>query len=353
VKKKDPNSKELNDLIIAKYKSVLSNYARLMQENDDVTLDELIAEFNRDKTTNFFEFAYSTKMAQIKFRKKMGTYRRYEAVLNKVKAYSSKNLSIRSINYSFIRKYEIYLRNELKNGQDTVSSNLSVLRSIINEAIRHGVYTDRNPFDQIQLKYTENSKNKLTIQELNRLITTPIPDIPSLILAKDFFISCILSAGTRGGDMVTMTKENIVKNCLDYHQQKTGKRMIVPIIPMLMEIFDKHQNDSPYLFPLLLNTKVVDERAINIKLTYINKYLKELCKYCGIFKKITTHCARHTFVDLALEVSHGNIYEVQQNVGHGSVKTTEIYSRNRMNYDKSSLVPGIIHLVNNCSKDVL
>jgi hypothetical protein len=49
VKKKDPNSKELNELLNAKFKSVLTNYAKLVQENDDVTLDELLAEINRDK----------------------------------------------------------------------------------------------------------------------------------------------------------------------------------------------------------------------------------------------------------------------------------------------------------------
>ena len=79
----------------------------------------------------------------------MGTYRRYEAVLSKLEVYAGKNLSLKSINYSFVKDYSLYLKTKLKNTDDTVSANLSVIRTVINEAIRHGLYTDNNPFDQV------------------------------------------------------------------------------------------------------------------------------------------------------------------------------------------------------------
>jgi integrase len=87
--------------------------------------------------------------------------------------------------------------------------------------------------------------------------------------------------------------------------------------------------------------------VVGSKLAYINKYLKEVAKYCGIFKNLSTHVARHTFTDLALEASNGNIYQVQKSLGHTSVKTTEIYSRNRVNYNKKSLLPDILQQLNN------
>jgi integrase len=118
--------------------------------------------------------------------------------------------------------------------------------------------------------------------------------------------------------------------------------MVIPIDPELMEIFNKYIGVDKYIFPLLNDEKVVNEIIIGSKLAYINKYLKEVAKYCGIFKKLSTHVARHTFTDLALEVSNGNIYEVQKSLGHSSVKTTELYSRNRVNYHKVSLLPIII-----------
>ena len=125
--------------------------------------------------------------------------------------------------------------------------------------------------------------------------------------------------------------------------------MIIPITESLDNIFKKYDSQH-YLFPLLSKEKVVNEFTINSKLTYINKYLKEVAKYCGIFKNLSTHVARHTYTDLALEVSNGNIYQVQQSLGDSSVKTTEIYSRNRLNYDKQSLLPNIMTLINSTKK---
>ncbi|HLO79685.1 MAG TPA: tyrosine-type recombinase/integrase, partial [Chitinophagaceae bacterium] len=88
--------------------------------------------------------------------------------------------------------------------------------------------------------------------------------------------------------------------------------------------------------------EVVDEARINIHVTVVNKYLKELAKYCGIFKKLSTHVARHTWTDMALKATDGNIYEVQKSLGHTSVKTTETYSRKLTNYSRTSVVKDVL-----------
>lgn len=349
IKRNHPLYTEYNKVLDNKLKQLIDNYATLIGKGEPVTLDALIYEINIDTTINFFEFATRTKMTQVKSTNKLGTFRRYESVLNKFKLYAGNNLNINKVDYSLLRKYELYLLKSLNNGRDTVSSNLSVIRAIINEAIRHGVYKQNNPFDQIQLKYTNNSKEKLTSEELYNFFNTKLPNIPSLLLAKDFFLACFLAEGTRAGDMLTMQKENIINDCLVFNQQKTGKKMVIPISTPLEEILNRYVSNEKFIFPLLNKAELINEITINSKLTYINKYLKEIAKYCGIFKKLSTHVARHTYTDLALEVSHGNIYQVQQSLGHSSVKTTEIYSRNRVNFDKISLIPEIIKLVDNNS----
>jgi site-specific recombinase XerD len=85
--------------------------------------------------------------------------------------------------------------------------------------------------------------------------------------------------------------------------------------------------------------------VIGSKLAYINKYIKEVCKYAGILKKVSSHVARHTYTDIALQVSGGNIYQVQQSLGHRSVRTTEIYSRNRVNQQKNSIMMDIVGMM--------
>lgn len=341
-----PLSEGYNQVIHAKMKALTELYGKLLQEDLFVTPDDLIRHFNKEETSNFFDFAKSTKLAEISSRSKLGTLRRYEAVLSKLEAYAGKHLTLKQVTYKFLKEYSLYLKTKLKNGEDTVSANLSVIRSILNEAIRHGLYDGNNPFDQIKLQYTDNTKEKLTAEELKRLMNAPLPNTPSVHLSRDFFVACFLAEGTRAGDMMLMEKANIVNGCLVFNQQKTGSSMVIPIVEELQVIFDKYAGTGRFLFPFLNGAKVINETVVNSRITYVNKYLKEVAKYSGIFKKITTHVSRHTFTDLALQATNENIYLVQKSLGHTSVKTTEIYSRNRVNFERQSPLLKILPIIN-------
>jgi integrase len=317
-----------------------------MSTHKELNLQTLTEALQGKEQEDFFVFAFSTKMQEIKSRNKMGTYRRYETALHKFQVFTTGKLPIQQINYSLLKQYENHLIIHHNNSRDTVSANLSVIRTIINEAIRYDLYKGRNPFDLFKLKYTDNTKEKLTLDEIHRFIHAPIPAIPSLLLARDFFYACFLAEGTRAGDMIGMKKEYLQQGCLVFAQQKTGAKMMIPVVPELMEIFNRyHSTEGLYIFPFLNKEAVVNEIIIGNKLAYINKFIKEVCKYAGILKKVSSHVARHTYTDIALQVSGGNIYQVQQSLGHSSVKTTEIYSRNRVNYTKQSMLPDIIKLI--------
>lgn len=234
VKKNHPLSQELNNLINEKLRKVTTVYTRLISEQDDVTLDEIIMKMAAVPMTNFFEFAYSTKMPEIKSKQKLGTYRRYEAVLNKLKEYAGAKLTLNQINYAFLQKYILHLKTKHFNNQDTISANLSVIRTFINEAIKHELYKSISPFTQLKLKYTDNTKEKLTAEELNRIFKSPVQNVHSVMIARDFFLACFLAEGTRGGDMIAMKKEYIVNNYLLFNQQKTGSKMAIIIVPELI-----------------------------------------------------------------------------------------------------------------------
>ena len=346
VRKSHPQHQAYNQLIQTQLKQVLDTYHQLMISQKELNLLTLTEALQGGEQQDFFVFALNTKLKEIKSRNKLGTYRRYETVLHKFKAFTGGSLPIQQINYSLLKQYEHHLITHHKNTRDTVSANLSVIRTILNEAIRYDLYKGRNPFDLFKLTYTDNTKEKLTLDEIHRFIHAPIPAIPSLLLARDFFYACFLAEGTRAGDMIGMKKEYLQQGCLVFAQQKTGAKMMIPVVPELMEIFNRHHTtEGVYLFPFLNKEAVVNEIIIGNKLAYINKFIKEVCKYAGILKKVSSHVARHTYTDIALQVSGGNIYQVQQSLGHSSVKTTEIYSRNRVNYTKQSMLPDIIKLI--------
>jgi integrase len=55
--------------------------------------------------------------------------------------------------------------------------------------------------------------------------------------------------------------------------------------------------------------------------------------------------SRHTYTDLALLATDENIYMVQKSLGHSSVKTTEGYAKNRVNYEKKTLITLIMQIL--------
>lgn len=340
IKISHPLYSETNKTITQLLQEVEGNYLALLRDKDEISLVDLIKSLNKPKSINFFEFAKSYKLNDFKAKKMTGTYRRYEAVLNKLKEFAGDNLTIKNVDYTLLKQFENYLIITKKNGRDTVSSNLSVLRSIINEAIKHEFYDKRNPFESISLKYTSNTKSKLTIEELRSFVKVSLPPIHSLILARDFFMACFYAGGCRAGDMIRMKWEHIKDGRLEYVQQKTQNKLILPILPELKEIIERYKTISNYIFPLLKEGDIETESVTNSKITYLNKYLKEVCKYAGIFKKISTHCARHSFSDISLSLNQNDIFSLKDVLGHSSVKTTEGYLINK-NYSNSE------HYLNN------
>lgn len=59
----------------------------------------------------------------------------------------------------------------------------------------------------------------------------------------------------------------------------------------------------------------------------MNAYLKEVADLCGISKRLTTHCVRHTFatsVTLANKVTMENVAKM---LGHSSTRMTQHYAK--------------------------
>ena len=112
-----------------------------------------------------------------------------------------------------------------------------------------------------------------------------------LNLVRDIFIfSCY--TGLAYIDIFNLTKNNISLgidgNCwIITNRQKTGTSSNVPLLPVAEEIIQKYENhplvsNSGKLLPVYTNQKV-------------NEYLKTIADNCQISKKLTFHCARHTF----------------------------------------------------------
>jgi len=76
-------------------------------------------------------------------------------------------------------------------------------------------------------------------------------------------------------------------------------------------------NDS-YLFNNLNGGKI-SKRSLQ-------KFFKAIVERAGISSHYHIHCLRHTYTTFLLKASHHNYRFAQQQLGHASIKTTQVYA---------------------------
>lgn len=71
--------------------------------------------------------------------------------------------------------------------------------------------------------------------------------------------------------------------------------------------------------------------------------LRRWLERAGITKKISFHCARHTFAVMMIDLG-ADIYTVSKLLGHKSIKTTQIYAKilDKKKQAAAMLIPQII-----------
>ena len=66
----------------------------------------------------------------------------------------------------------------------------------------------------------------------------------------------------------------------------------------------------------------------NLEAVYkVNEYLKTIADNCNINKKLTFHCARHTFATTVTLSNNVSMESVSKMLGHKSIKTTQHYAK--------------------------
>jgi len=97
-------------------------------------------------------------------------------------------------------------------------------------------------------------------------------------------------------------------------QQKTGEVLYSPLSQQAVKWLPERGEDDALVFP-----KVSDRLKLG-------DYLKIWMAAAGIKKKITFHCARHTFATMMLTIG-ADIYTTSKLMGHTSVRSTQIYAK--------------------------
>lgn len=157
----------------------------------------------------------------------------------------------------------------------------------------------------------------LSQDEVRRLFSV----VPNLKQKALFMVA--YDAGLRLSEILNLQVADIdsQRMVIRVRQGKGKKDRYARLSPSLLELLREYWHaDRPQtlLFPGAKPNKPYD-------LTTPGQQLKKACRKAGISKRVSMHTLRHSFATHLLEAGT-NLRVIQQLLGHGSIKTTSLYT---------------------------
>jgi integrase/recombinase XerD len=336
VKRGYPNSVRVNRFIAQKEADAHGISVDLESKDASVST-KVIKEVLSGKTSmSFFGYAESY-LRSLELSAKTGTLDKAKAVISKIRAYQGKSdLPLDEITVFWLRGYDMHLRGELGNCNNTVHSNLKVLRRILNKAIEEDLLPfEKNPFHKFKLKWVKPTKTYLTEDEVLRIESVDINPSHRLCHHRDMFIFSCYTGGLRVSDMLFLKWRNFDGERLVLSSEKTDEQLSILVPTKAKAILERYRTDSSnpegYIFPCFDEEKDCTDPKVKFRLkssqtAYYNKNLKIIADLADIDKTVTTHTARHTWATRALRKGL-RMEHVSKLMGHQSIKTTQVYAK--------------------------
>lgn len=256
---------------------------------------------------------------QVESRKqKKGSYDNWLGAYKHLKKFiSSPSLTFDKVDKKFVFEFKEFLMYEATTqAEKPLATNTQVayftkFKTCLNKAIEDGIIKE-NPSNSVKMIKAEDSKREyLTYEELNTLANTAFENKP---LRDAFIFSCL--TGLRWSDIFNLTWEQIKDekegSRIVFRQQKT-KGLEYLDLSTQARILIGEQKEGKVFKGLVYSS-------------YNNLALQRWVLKAKIPKKITFHCARHTFA--TLQIHYGtDIYTLSKLLGHTQLRTTEIYAK--------------------------
>lgn len=290
------------------------NKERLELANKIVTKRRLDLESNNFEVTpsfkqniDFIEFFESFKS---RYKKK--DLRVLEACLNQFKAFLKeseiKSLSSKEVDSALVHDFRNWLLERLKG--ESPANYYKKFKLVIKQALRKNVI-QKDPTLDIKISAKAGIKKvTLTPEEIQKLVSTPVTNAE---LRRAFIFS--LYTGLRFSDIINLKWQNIdLRNkALHITQEKTKEQVNLNLHPTALQVLGagKRGNSEP-VFTLPSHTACT-------------KGLKYWVKKAGINKKITWHCARHTFATNLIFFG-ADVNTASKLLGHTSLRYTQRYT---------------------------
>lgn len=233
-----------------------------------------------------------------------------QACLNKFKEFlkeeNIKSLNSNELDENLMINFKEYLEHTLKG--TSPATYFKRFKKVLNQGVRDKILTV-NPAANVTIKENEGIiKDILTFDEIRLLFNA---DCPNKEVKRAFLFSCL--TGLRFCDINTLKWSNINNNVLKHIQAKTSSPVSINLNESAMVLLGTPNDAIEHVFNLPSHTACL-------------KNLKSWTKKAEINKKITWHCARHSFATNII-VYGADISSASALLGHNSYKYTQKYVR--------------------------
>jgi site-specific recombinase XerD len=243
-----------------------------------------------------------------------------------------------------MRKYIVYLKKSDYSAR-SISRKISTVRSFFKFCLREGIIKVNPTINLITPKIDKKLPYFLYLQEVNKLIETPLKN--TIFGIRDSAILELLyGTGIRVGELVNLNICNI-----DLYEKtiivfgKGSKERILPLgNPSIRAIKEYLSSRNLFKKNIFVNKNDLEALFLNslggrLTTRSIRRIIIKYMKMAGLKKKISPHVLRHSFATHLLG-GGADLRSVQELLGHKSLSTTQIYThitKERLNtiYKKS------------------
>lgn len=230
------------------------------------------------------------------------------------------------LEYSDIRLYLAYLKEEKHEKSTSISRKLSALRSYYKYLCNNN-RVNTNLFNLISSPKKEQKLPRyFEYNELEELFN--VPDLKTTLGQRDRLILELLYAtGIRVGELVKIRLKDINKSerTILIHG-KGSKERIVNYGEYASDILNMYLNDSyKKLNKFNSDYLILNNQGRNITERGIRYILSNLIKRTSLHKNISPHMLRHSFATHLLNEGC-DILSVKELLGHESISSTQIYT---------------------------
>lgn len=256
--------------------------------------------------------------------KAKSTLNNYRAVKKHLLAFHKETgypIDFDTINLDFFHRYTAWLGRIVN--VNTLAKDIRLLKVVLQEAVDMEL-TDNLEFKKKKFSVVGKDPDAVALSQkeilkLNQVSFTN----KKLEKVRDLFVFGCLT-GLRFSDFSRIERENIVEiegqTFIKILQQKTGDQVIVPVNPIILNVFRKYENTPTGMPKQMSNQK-------------FNEYVKEVCQKAGLTEKgrlvddpklelwecVSSHTARRSFCTNAY-LTGFPVLDIMKISGHKSEK---------------------------------